>query len=119
MRYIEVWNEPDQWWREAHIPETYIEPQEYAAMLSAAADGHQGQLTHATHKYPLGIRHADPSAKVVMGGLAELNPCYVEEMIDWFENERQEQYHLPFDVVNYHHYSRNGGVDKTIEQYCA
>ncbi|MFK7933995.1 MAG: T9SS type A sorting domain-containing protein [Saprospiraceae bacterium] len=119
LRYIEVWNEPDQWWREAHIPETYIEPQEFAAMLSAAGDGHEGTLRHAKQDYPLGIKNADPNAKVVMGGLAELNPCYAEEMLDWMKQQRQDVTQLPFDVVNYHHYSRNGGVGKTIEDYCA
>lgn len=119
LRYMEIWNEPDQWWREAHIPETYIEPQEYAAMLSAATDGHEGRLQHAKEGYPLGVKNADPNIRVVMGGLAALNPCYVEDMLNWFKQQRQDDTNLPFDVVNYHHYSRNGGVGKTIEDYCA
>lgn len=96
LEYIEVWNEPDKWWSD---PETYFSPQEYAAMLSACYDGHEGKLG-----YGYGIKTADPTMKVVMAGLSNFNIDYLKEMKAWFSANRKDRV-FPADVVNFHHYS--------------
>lgn len=96
VRYIEVWNEPNKWWSD---PEAIFSPEEYAAMLSACYDGHEGLLGKG-----YGIKTADTSMQVVMAGLAGLNTEYVRRMHTWFKANRKDQ-RFAADVVNFHHYS--------------
>jgi hypothetical protein len=105
LEYIEVWNEPDKWWSD---PEAYFSPAEYAAMLSACYDGHQGQLGT---RY--GIKTADPSMKVVMGGLSNFNLDYLKEMLAWCRKNRKDG-KFPADVVNFHHYSNKNQALKPV-----
>lgn len=95
LQYIEVWNEPDKNWsgRLARF-----EPEEYAAMLSACYDGHEGRLGPG-----FGIKSADSSMQVVMGGLSNFDLPYVSRMLDWFSHNRKDGL-FAADVVNYHHY---------------
>jgi Glycosyl hydrolase catalytic core len=96
VEYIEVWNEPDKWWAD---PEAFFTPQEYAAMLSACFDGHEGRLGPGH-----GIKTADPTMKVVMAGLSGLNINYLRDMNAWFQANRRDK-RFAADVLNLHHYA--------------
>jgi hypothetical protein len=106
LQYIEVENEPNRWWRSAEARYT---PEEYAAMLSACYDGHEGRLG-AGH----GIKTADPTMQVVMAGLANLNRPYLEQMLAWFRANRRDR-QFAADVLNVHHYSNQGNSELALE----
>lgn len=99
VHYIENWNEPDKTWlgRDA-----YFLPGEYAAMSSADADGHLGAMGGN-----VGIRRADPTAKLVMAGLAGLNLDYLKSMKYWCDEHRGGN--VPWDVLNLHYYCNDAG----------
>jgi|GEM_PF-449155 len=99
INYLENWNEPDKWWRGR---EGYFSPFELAAMSSADCDGHEGLLGPGH-----GMKAADPSMKMIMPGLASFDLNYLEGVRLWSEYNRQSGF--PFDVINFHHYSNNGG----------
>ncbi len=111
LDYIEVWNEPDKWWKG---PEAEFSPAEFAAMLSACYDGHQGQLGPGH-----GIKTADPSMKVIMGGLSTLDTDYIVQMDNWFTANRTDGVFCS-EALNFHHYSnsspslRYNGFDEGI-----
>ena len=108
LTYIEVWNEPDKWWSD---PEAYFSPAEYAAMLSACYDGHEGALGQGH-----GIKTADPSMQVVMGGLSNFNLDYLKDMVAWCKQHRKDR-RFPAEVVNFHHYSnKNQALKLNFEQ---
>lgn len=96
LRYIEVWNEPNKFWK-VNRPAN-MTPQEYAAMLSACYDGHEGRLGAG-----YGIKTADNTMNVVMGGLAGLNSDYLLQMGKWFAENRTDK-KFAADVINAHHY---------------
>lgn len=98
LQYLENWNEPDKWW---HGNESMFTPFEFAAMSSADYDGHEGNLGAQ-----VGIKNADSSMKVVMGGITSLNLDYVKAMKLWSDFNRSSGF--PADVLNFHHYSHNG-----------
>ena len=99
LHYFENWNEEDGWWggREA-----YFQPEEFAAMCSADYDGDLGRMGKT-----IGIKNADPSAKLVLGGLAGLNLDYIKTMKAWTDTHRAGSF--PGDVINFHHYNNTGG----------
>ncbi|MEN9611528.1 MAG: hypothetical protein RLZZ628_2342 [Bacteroidota bacterium] len=96
LDYFEVWNEPDKWWKG---PNAQMSPAEYAALLSACYDGHEGRLGAG-----YGVRTADPTMKVVMAGLANIDMAYVDGMTTWFQQNRTDK-RFCADVLNFHHYS--------------
>lgn len=98
IQYLENWNEPDKWW---FGREGYFNPFEFAAMCSADYDGHEGSMGNTK-----GMKNADPSIKMVMGGLASLNLEYLKGMLLWSRYHRNSGF--PADVINVHHYSNNG-----------
>lgn len=98
LNYVEVWNEPDGWWR---TPEARFTPEEYACMLSVCYDGHEGLIPHC------GIKTADESMKVVMGGLSNMNTDYLTAMNEWFKQNRTDQKFCA-DIINFHHYCNEG-----------
>lgn len=106
VKYIECNNEPDRWWKG---PQTTQTPEQYAANLSAFYDGDKGKLGKNA-----GVKTADPSMIVVMGGIATCDPNYISRMIAWCKTNRgyrtDGSVDLCFDVVNYHYYSNNGSV---------
>lgn len=118
IKYISIWNEPDKWWLESSIPHTYISPEEYGAMLSAVADGHEGQVNHK-NLYTLGIMNADSNMKIVLGGISDLDPCYFQSVTDWLNQNRAGADKFPFDVFNYHHYSQVATANLQISQLCS
>ena len=98
LTYFENWNEPDRWW-EGRI--SHFTPYELSAMTSADYDGHMGTMGDT-----VGVKNADPNAKLVMSGLAKPDVEYVRAMKFWADYNRDGD--LPFDVINIHHYSNNG-----------
>lgn len=98
LRYIENWNEPDRTWNDR---QGRFHPYELAAMCSADRDGHQARLGAGK-----GVRAADPSMKLVLGGLAGLDLEYLRAMKFWADYNRGGSF--PADVINLHHYSSTG-----------
>jgi hypothetical protein len=103
IKYVESSNEPDKWWKGKDCEQS---PEEYAAQLSAFYDGHKGRLGK-----DVGVKTADSSMKVVMGGLAKPKVEFIQRMIDWCKKNRgykkDGSIDLCFDVINYHLYSND------------
>ena len=106
IKYIECGNERDRWWGADELHQT---AEQYAANMSAFYDGNMGKLGSDA-----GVKTADPSMQVVMGGLASADIKYVQGMIDWCKANRgykkDGSVNLCFDVINYHLYSNDGDV---------
>ena len=111
IRYIECENERDKFWKGR---KAYQTAREYAANLSAFYDGHKNSLGAG-----VGVKNADPTMMVVIGGLATSTTDYVRAMIDWCREFRgykaNGEVNLCWDVINQHLYandarsSQNGG----------
>ena len=107
IKYIECDNERDKWWKGR---KAYQTAREYAANLSAFYDGHKNTMGAG-----VGVKNADPSMKVVMGGLCSIanGTDYIKGMIDWCKEYRGYKsdgtVNLCWDVINYHLYSDNSG----------
>lgn len=99
LGYYENGNEPDKWWAGS---DGYFSPYDLAAMCSADYDGHRGAMG-AT----FGIKNADPSAKLVMAGLADPSVAYLKAMKTWSDFNRGGSF--PADVINVHTYSNDSG----------
>lgn len=95
IKYYENWNEPNAWWLGKHWE---FSAEEFAAMCSADYDGHMGTMGEN-----VGLKNADPEAKLVMGGIISLDLDYLKRMEKWSIEHRNGT--LPFDVINLHHYS--------------
>lgn len=108
INYMECNNEPDKNWKG---PKAQQSAEQYAANLSAFYDGHLGKLGKNA-----GVKNADPTMKVVMGGLSVSTPDFVVKMIEWCKKNRgfkkDGSINLCFDVINYHYYSNDakGGI---------
>jgi hypothetical protein len=98
LRYIENWNEPDRTWNDR---QGRFHPYELAAMCSADRDGNLGKMGAGK-----GVRTADPSMKLVLGGLTGMNLPYLRAMKFWADYNRGGSF--PADVINIHHYSNTG-----------
>lgn len=103
IKYIECNNEPDKWWKGKKAQQT---AKEYAANMSAFYDGHQGKLGKG-----VGVKNADSTMIVVMGGLGRPDINFVKEMVAWCKENRgykpDGSIDLCFDVINYHLYSND------------
>lgn len=93
IKMVEIGNEFDRWW-DGVDSEKYLKPEEHAAMLSACYDA---------------VKSADPSIKVVMAGLTDLNLPYLKAMYVWAQNNRLDK-SFPADIINVHHYSNIGNT---------
>ena len=103
LTFFEIWNEPDKFWKiGTPEAEAYFLPEETAALMSAAYDGHEGRLGAG-----VGIKAADPSMLVVMPGLTDYDLDYVAKMETWFKANRTDK-KWPCDILNFHHYSNRG-----------
>ncbi len=100
VRYYENWNEHDRWWMGRG---EYFTPYEFAAMCSADYDGHKGAIGSN-----VGLKVADPSAKMIMSGLARPEVEHLKAVKLWSDYYRGGS--VPFDVINIHHYSNSSGV---------
>lgn len=103
VRYFEDFNEQDN--------VAAFTPDAFAAMASADYDGHQGSLGPT-----IGVKNADPNAKLVMGGLSGKYPTtnwvqsitdFLDGMRTWSDANRGGSF--PADVVNVHLYSFGPG----------
>lgn len=103
IRYIECENERDKTWKGRNA---YQSAREYAANLSAFYDGHKNTLGPG-----VGVKNADPSMTVVIGGLAASTTDYVRAMIDWCKEFRgylpDGRVNLCWDVMNQHLYAND------------
>ncbi len=104
IKYFENWNEADKWWDGRS---SYFSPYELAAMSSADRDGHNGALGHT-----FGILSADPSARLVMSGMARPSLDYLRAMKAWSDWNRPDLKGVNggfvADAINIHFYSTNG-----------
>jgi hypothetical protein len=103
VRWVENWNEPDKKWKGQ---DGYFNPFEMAAMCSADYDGHEGLLGQN-----VGIKNADPSMKLVLGGLTSIDLHYIRGMKAWSDAHRSN---FPVDVINFHHYSNDAGGQRNV-----
>ncbi|AOM80326.1 hypothetical protein [Pedobacter steynii] len=103
IKYIECNNEPDKWWKGKRAQ---FSPAEFAASLSAFYDGHKGTMGKG-----VGVKNADPSIKVAMGGIAKPDVNFVKDMVEWCKKNRgyraDGSVNLCFDIINYHMYSND------------
>lgn len=88
LRYLENWNEPDKTWKGRA---GWFSPFELAEMTARDRDG---------------VKRADPSMKLVLGGLAGLNLAYLDAIKHWADFHRAGKF--PADVINLHHYCSDG-----------
>jgi hypothetical protein len=104
LPYYENGNEPDANWVKP-AGALLFSPEATAAMTSADYDGNQGSLGKG-----FGIKAADPSAKLVLAGLAGSGPSdwvtnvttYLDGMRAWSAAHRGGSF--PADVLNVHDY---------------
>jgi hypothetical protein len=106
VQYIEDWNEQDAWWVLPNNQPVFT-PDVYAAMASADYDGDQGRMAKT-----LGVKNADPTMKLVMGGLSGQGvkitdwekgvEAYLDGIRAWAAQHRGGSF--PADVINLHHY---------------
>ena len=101
LQWIEVFNEVNNLnWGVSR--NTFFSPYEYAAMLSAAYDGHAGALGPG-----YGARTADPNIKVAMSGLqsqtlpAGIMLDYIKAMHYWAQGHRPNG-DFPAQALNVH-----------------
>jgi endoglucanase len=110
VRYIECENERDKWWKGR---KAYQTAREYAANLSAFYDGHKNTMGAG-----VGVKNADPTMQVVLGGTASSQTDYVRGIIDWCKEYRGYKadgtVNLCFDVINYHCYANFSGTSQSI-----
>ncbi|MFZ1529951.1 MAG: T9SS type A sorting domain-containing protein [Ferruginibacter sp.] len=109
LSYIEAWNEQNKNWRGLvgianQYDYTRFAPYQYAAMLSAAYDGHNGTVTApGSPSIQLGIKKFDANLKLAAGGVADIHKKYIDSVLDWCTVNRvgyPQQY--PLDVINLH-----------------
>ena len=103
IKYIECDNERDKWWKGR---QAYQTGREYAANLSAFYDGNKGTMGNN-----IGVKTADSTMQVVMGGVALTTTDYLRGMIDWCKQYRgykaDGSVNLCWDIINYHYYASN------------
>lgn len=105
INFIECENERDKWWGGRLAYQT---GREYAANMSAFYDGHKNTMGLGA-----GVKNADSTMTVVMGGLASISggTDYIRGMIDWCREFRGTKpdgsVNLCWDVINYHLYPDN------------
>lgn len=100
ITHFENWNEPNGTWS-GRAP--WFRPAEFAAMCSADYDGHMGTLGRT-----VGVKNADPRAKLVMAGLSGVGQEnydleFIRAMKLWADFHRDGDF--PADVINLHAYS--------------
>lgn len=112
---VEVENEPDKDWEGWR---GYCRPEEWAAITSAAADGHGGEMTDEDGNRTFGVKRADAGQIAVGSGTAGVNPGYYESAILHYKNRRPKA-DIPVDVFSMHRYfsitgnQHSGSTEKT------
>jgi endoglucanase len=109
IKYLECENERDKWWKGR---KAYQTAREYAANLSAFYDGHKNTMGPG-----VGVKNADPTMQVVLGGTASAQTDYIRGIIDWCKEYRGYKadgtVDLCFDIINYHCYANSSGVSQS------
>ncbi len=106
LNWLQIGNEPDSWWNPPYAQHT---AQQYAACVSAAVDGHCGTMGEG-----YGIWNADPHMRIVMGGLSCINQPYLQDMLEWFKENRPDHDWPRNPItgepvhVDVHHYDNTG-----------
>lgn len=95
LQYIELENEPDRPWKS---PEFKYTPEEFAALVSAVADGHEGTIGSNC-----GIMTAS-DIKLVVAGLSSMNTLYFNQMNVWMKTNRPSKTWPKNVVFQVHHY---------------
>lgn len=98
--YWENGNEEDGSWRKH-----YWTPYQYFLVSSADWDGHEGALGSR-----VGIRSADPGARLVMSGLVGLDTQRVRALQFLCKRLRRDQAFIWQGGVQYHHYSNDAKI---------
>jgi hypothetical protein len=110
LNYIELGNEEDKNWA---TKDHYMSGYQMAPYLSAVYDGHKGTLDAGFGAgVGVGIKTADPTMKVVIPGFGVAIVDVLKGIYDWSKENRgyiDGVVDVPFDVINYHKYSTNGG----------
>lgn len=105
---LECTNEPDATWVDR---KGYYTPYEYAALASAAYDGHQNTMGPG-----VGVKNADPNFELIMGGTANVESDShlnrIKAMKFWFDFNRTDGV-IPFAALNIHTYCTNTGGQNT------
>lgn len=99
VAWMEGWNEPDKTWKTLT---GHFKPAILAAMTSADYDGDQGRLGAG-----FGVKTADPTMKVALPGLTEIDIEYMKAMKWWADRHRGGSF--PADALNFHHYCNDAG----------
>jgi hypothetical protein len=106
VKYFEGENEIDRWW--IGHGKADCNGREMAAYMSSIFDGHQNTMVDpdGDPNVKFGVMNADPSAKVVMGGIAYLDYAFLEDMIAWCEENRTDPNYptYPWHVIIFHDY---------------
>lgn len=102
LEYIAPENEPNRNWRDIKAQYT---PEQFAAMLSAAYDGHCGELGEN-----MGIKAGDPTMKVVMPSLAQADLGFLYIAHDWWIKNRKDS-RIPADVLAFNWYANTHSND--------
>lgn len=101
LSYIELENEPDRPWKS---PEFKYTPEEFAALVSAIADGHEGSLGKGC-----GIMQAS-DIKVVVAGLSSINKLYIRQMDVWMKTNRPSKTWPKNIIFQFHHYCNSSNL---------
>jgi endoglucanase len=106
VKKIEVNNETNAYWGGLL---RYQTPYEYVMNLSVVYDGHKGTMGPG-----VGVKTADPTMKVIIGGTAGADPFYMRGIIMACEQIRGRKadgtIDVPFDGINYHCYQSNANM---------
>lgn len=97
---IEIENEPDADWNNWR---GYTRPEEFAAICSAAADGHGGILEDEDGNKPFGVHRADTQQLAISSGTAGINPGYYESAILHWKARRPKP-DIPINIFSMHRY---------------
>jgi endoglucanase len=112
VHFIEFLNEPDSYWGGVY---DYMSGYKLAAFLSAIYDGHKKTIDAGYGPgVGVGIRNADSSMQLVISGFSRPNTDALKAITDWSRIHRglktDGSVNLPYDVINYHKYSTDGGM---------
>lgn len=114
LGYLSIYeggNEKDRWW--IGNDDAELLPEDHAAYYSALVDGHMNTMSE--NGVYFGVKNADPTAKVMLGGLAfvdfdELLATgkleWFERFFGWFETHRTDPNYetIPIDFISFHDY---------------
>lgn len=102
---MEISNEPDSWWNGWS---NFMNGAQIAARMSACYDGHKGALGPN-----VGVKNADPNMHLSFPGTLGPSTEIYRAAISWCREHRgykaDGSIDAPWDAINYHHYSNDGG----------